>query len=394
MANVTITSRELKNKHTGIDIYVPKHETIPGHLGGTVLYHVIVVTRLFYFKTQGKYKESDVVQFMIPQKFAAFEDLYHKLNQKFSSVVFSPLPKKVLLTNESVINERQQVMESVLQQVAKTPKLACSSITLEFLGVHTQKEGTPLDERDSHEDQAKQKEKTADPSSKDEPADIDLFGADQQEQTEQADDNDVKVDEDDDLLLFTKSAKPLLQESSIFKVDDKEDDINDLFIPAGALESNPVKIEVEDNSELLNIDDDLDKLLNVSKPKKPPKPSQPKPPIPKPRMKPKPQLKPKPAPKPRFQEAQGSANDELFAMSNKKSEPNTNEDLFAPRKSSFRKQEDDSTLDDIFKKPDKKVFPDDEDDALFKTSSDMNVDDISSYIQQSLKDNNDSLDLF
>lgn len=56
---------ELKNKNTGIDIYVPKYETIPGHLGGTVIYHIIVVTRLFYFKSNSKYKESDVVQFMV-----------------------------------------------------------------------------------------------------------------------------------------------------------------------------------------------------------------------------------------------------------------------------------------------------------------------------------------
>lgn len=56
---------ELKNKNTGIDIYVPKYDTIPGHLGGTVMYHVIVVTRLFYFKSNSKYKESDVVQFMV-----------------------------------------------------------------------------------------------------------------------------------------------------------------------------------------------------------------------------------------------------------------------------------------------------------------------------------------
>jgi hypothetical protein len=56
---------ELKNKSTGVDIYVPRYDVIPGHLGGTVMYHVIVVSRLFYFKTQGKYKESDVVQFMV-----------------------------------------------------------------------------------------------------------------------------------------------------------------------------------------------------------------------------------------------------------------------------------------------------------------------------------------
>lgn len=51
--------------------------------------------------------------------------------------------------------------------------------------------------------------------------------------------------------MFAKSAKPLKQESSIFNIEEKEDDLNDLFIPAGALEKKPVKLETEDNSELL-----------------------------------------------------------------------------------------------------------------------------------------------
>ena len=56
---------ELKNRATGIDIYVPQHEDVQGPLGGSVVYNVIVVTRLFYFKMPGKHKESDVVQFMV-----------------------------------------------------------------------------------------------------------------------------------------------------------------------------------------------------------------------------------------------------------------------------------------------------------------------------------------
>ena len=62
---ISMTSRELKNRATGIDIRVPQHEQVSGPFGGSVLYHVIVVTRLFYFKTPSKHKESDVVQFMV-----------------------------------------------------------------------------------------------------------------------------------------------------------------------------------------------------------------------------------------------------------------------------------------------------------------------------------------
>ena len=57
--------RELKNRATGIDIFVPQYEHISGSFGGSVLYNVIVVTRLFYFKIPSKHKESDVVQFMV-----------------------------------------------------------------------------------------------------------------------------------------------------------------------------------------------------------------------------------------------------------------------------------------------------------------------------------------
>ena len=63
-----------------------------------------------------------------------FEELCNKLSQKFPSVVFSPPPKKSFLSSDSVFNGRRQYMEEVLQQIARTPKLACSSMVLEFLG--------------------------------------------------------------------------------------------------------------------------------------------------------------------------------------------------------------------------------------------------------------------
>ena len=47
---------------------MPQYEHISGTFGGAVMYHVIVVTQLFYFKTPNKHKESDVVQFMVSVK--------------------------------------------------------------------------------------------------------------------------------------------------------------------------------------------------------------------------------------------------------------------------------------------------------------------------------------
>lgn len=70
----------------------------------------------------------------IPQRYEAFEELCLKLSQKFPSVVFDPPPKKPFLINDAVISERRQYIEEVLQKIARTPKLACSSMVLEFLG--------------------------------------------------------------------------------------------------------------------------------------------------------------------------------------------------------------------------------------------------------------------
>ena len=75
-----------------------------------------------------------VLSWQIPQRYEAFEELCNKVSQKFPSVVFDPPPKKAVLVNDTVISERRQYMEEVLQKIAKTPKLACSSLVLEFLG--------------------------------------------------------------------------------------------------------------------------------------------------------------------------------------------------------------------------------------------------------------------
>ena len=56
--------RELKNKNTGIDVSIPTHKEIPGLLGATIEYQVVVVTILQCFKLP-KHKETDVVQFMV-----------------------------------------------------------------------------------------------------------------------------------------------------------------------------------------------------------------------------------------------------------------------------------------------------------------------------------------
>ena len=56
--------REVKNKSTGIDLFIASHKEIPGLLSSTIEYHVVVVSTLPFFKGP-KHRESDTVQFMV-----------------------------------------------------------------------------------------------------------------------------------------------------------------------------------------------------------------------------------------------------------------------------------------------------------------------------------------
>lgn len=65
--------RELKNKVTGIDLMVPDYVEKAGKLSKSAIYNVIVITRLFYYKSKGL-KESDVVQFTVSSSVFYFID--------------------------------------------------------------------------------------------------------------------------------------------------------------------------------------------------------------------------------------------------------------------------------------------------------------------------------
>ena len=87
--------------------------------------------------------------------------------------------------------------------------------------------------------------------------DVDLFAKTDETDTGQNNDNE---EEEEDLLAMAKSssaAKPPshVKGSSIFGTNDSEDvddeDINNLFVPAGAEEKKNIGIKIEDNSQLL-----------------------------------------------------------------------------------------------------------------------------------------------
>nr|XP_022330785.1 HCLS1-binding protein 3-like [Crassostrea virginica] len=140
MPSATVTIRELKNKHTGIDITVPRYTQEKGLLQSTYEYQVVVVSNLPYFKSP-KHKESDVVQFMVKKRFSDFEDLWNRLFEKHHSLVLPPLPKKALLVNDKLAMERRSGLEKFLSFLASSPKVCTSSLLLEFLGVNAIKAG-------------------------------------------------------------------------------------------------------------------------------------------------------------------------------------------------------------------------------------------------------------
>ena len=83
--------------------------------------------------------------------------------------------------------------------------------------------------------------------------DVDLFAS------AEGKDDQTEDREEEDLFAAAKSSGPLsnlgVKGFSIFSTDDKDgandEDINSLFVPAGAEEGNTVNVDVEDNSELL-----------------------------------------------------------------------------------------------------------------------------------------------
>ncbi|XP_065652145.1 uncharacterized protein LOC101235144 isoform X2 [Hydra vulgaris] len=129
-SSAVVINREVKNKVTGLDLYVSDYQEIPHRIKSSFQYHVIVITNLFYYK-RSDLKDSDVVQFMVSKTFEEFEVLYHQLYKRFPSVIFPELPKKSLFSNDTAA--RFECMNKVLRMVAATQKLCCSPMVIAFL---------------------------------------------------------------------------------------------------------------------------------------------------------------------------------------------------------------------------------------------------------------------
>ncbi|KAF7471680.1 HCLS1-binding protein 3 [Marmota monax] len=145
---VLVTSRQVQNVHTGLDLTVPQHQEVRGKMmSGHVEYQILVVTRLAAFKS-AKHRPEDVVQFLVSKKYSEIEEFYQKLSSCYPAANLPPLPRKVLFVGESDIRERTAMFNDILRCVSKDAQLAGSPELLEFLGTRSPGTGG-LTNRDS-----------------------------------------------------------------------------------------------------------------------------------------------------------------------------------------------------------------------------------------------------
>ncbi|XP_008929532.2 HCLS1-binding protein 3 isoform X1 [Manacus vitellinus] len=131
---VLVTTRQIQNTHTGLDLSVPEYQEIRGKMmSGHVEYHIVVVTRLAAFKS-AKHKPEDVVQFMVSKKYSEIEELYQRLTARYPQASLPLLPRKVLFVGESDICERRAMFNDIMKSISKDVDLATSPELLEFLG--------------------------------------------------------------------------------------------------------------------------------------------------------------------------------------------------------------------------------------------------------------------
>ncbi|XP_003204580.1 HCLS1-binding protein 3 isoform X2 [Meleagris gallopavo] len=323
---VLVTTRQIQNTHTGLDLSVPEYQEVRGKMmSGHVEYHIVVVTRLAAFKS-AKHKPEDVVQFMVSKKYSEIEEFYHRLSARYPHASLPLLPRKVLFVGESDIYERRAIFNDIMKFISKDEDLATSPELLEFLGTKSTgvidfKSKNVPDDREKEDEESDaldffKEEKTPDLISK--LATLENAKKDEKEEEEEEEDLDPLG------IIRTKKAKkasapPAKEEKHKLIIFEEEVDPNEglfgpekdfssfgpkkkmkenvklfedpdlggvvrlgdsLLLPAACekREHIPNTGPEEDTEELLRVEDDLEKLLKLTskpKPKVPPKPSLP-----------------------------------------------------------------------------------------------------------------------
>ncbi|KAH9490572.1 hypothetical protein Btru_034153 [Bulinus truncatus] len=378
MPKPVVTSRELKNKESGIDLYVTAFSEQKGLMTNVVQYQVVLVSNLSCFKTPS-HKESDVVQYSLEKKMNEFEDLRTTLSEMFPNTVLPIINKKSIIVNELVLRERRNSLDHLLKFIASIPKLAMSVPLLEFLGVDYLRAkkfsiGEPL-------------ESTTSPIVENEEI---VAGDDTNvdfllEQNGEQDENDLFALQGSEQEVTSFEEKKdsntvlMFEEQDLKRELTEDDEKNFQFIPDAIIKKKEtVKIykeQIEDHSDLFEIEDDLDRFLTIDVGKKKSKPpeketSQPTTSLNKPPILSKPALSNKP-PLPAKPNAAGMPIKDLNS-----SGPSSKPVISAKPKISLSDQSHSKV------------------DSQEKVADDLGQDDILKYLQENLAAATEDVDLF
>ncbi|CAL1532110.1 unnamed protein product [Lymnaea stagnalis] len=266
MPRATVTSRELKNKDSGLDLFVTSFSEQKGIMTSIVHYQVVLVTNLSCFKLPS-HKETDVVQYSLDKKLMEFEDLRAKISELFTGTVLPTINKKSMIVNDMVLRERRNSLDQLLKFLASVPKLATCVPLLEFLGVDANRAknfspGETFEETSSSSTKEKQGKETPEDS------DRDFF----QENTDEQEDSEL-FEEEKGVFEEREERNPThvqMFEEQDLKRDLTEDDEKDFgFIPDAIItKKETVQVFEDDMSDLFQDDDDLDQLMNLDLRKK------------------------------------------------------------------------------------------------------------------------------
>ncbi|TSM77379.1 HCLS1-binding protein 3 [Bagarius yarrelli] len=263
-------SRPLQNEATGIDLQVPLYQEVRGSMmTGHVEYQIVVITRLTPFKS-AKHKPGDVIQFVVSKKYSEIDEFYSSLSAQYPSIHLPAMPRKALFVGETDIRERRVAFDELVRFIAKHPTLSTCPELMEFLDeIHTSqpdrvnkpaKVGKPFKEEEGDEEElfdplgsvrSKKPKPIPKPAAKpklslfdeEEDPDKELF------QSDMKSNDDVKLFEDPDLGGAVSLGDSLL-------------------LPSAYQRSEPPAITKLDGDvdDLFRVDEDLDKLLVITKP--------------------------------------------------------------------------------------------------------------------------------
>ncbi|XP_055871956.1 uncharacterized protein LOC106060435 isoform X2 [Biomphalaria glabrata] len=276
MPKPVVTSRELKNKESGIDLYVTSYSVQKGLVSNTVHYQVVLVSNLSCFKSPS-HKDSDVVQYSLEKQLSEFEDLRATLAEMFPNTTLPVINKMSIIVSEPVLRERRNSLDQLLRFIVTVPKLAMSVPLLTFLGVDSIRAkkfsiGEPLDNSSAPASVETEEEENA--TGADNNVD---FLLDRYEEEEDSELFHLEEEEQDKALFEDKGegSTVLMFEGQDLKRELTEDDEKDFqFIPDAIIKKNVKVYESvsEDHSELFEIEDNLDQLLTVDVKKRKNKP--------------------------------------------------------------------------------------------------------------------------